>query len=182
MAFIGPVPHRLVARRPVSPPVRSYVCNARLGVPTPPLSRRSVLTQSAAAAFFALAEGSLAGRAVAAEPAVSIEDVVVGSGAVPTAGATIKVHYTLTLNGFEGENGSKVVDSSRSRRKPFRYQYMGGQVIKGWEMGVEGMKVGSRRRIVVPPELGYGSRGAGNGLIPGGSNLYFDIELLGINS
>lgn len=180
MAFIGASPQLVVSKAAIKQ-LKTSVCMARTthatGGTSAPVSRRSLLAFAATAAGVALN-----GRAaVFAEPMVSIEDVVVGTGATPVAGATVKVHYTLTLSGFEGEEGSKVVDSSRSRRKPFRYQYMGGQVIKGWEMGVEGMKVGSRRRITIPSELGYGSRGAG-GVIPPNATLYFDIELLGINN
>lgn len=72
-----------------------------------------------------------------------------------------------------------MVDSSHSRGQPFEYRSGAGQVIKGWDQGVNGMKIGGKRKLVIPPELGYGSRGAG-AVIPGGSTLYFVIDLLAV--
>lgn len=114
-----------------------------------------------------------------AEMAVKVTDTKVGDGAEVVAGKLVKVHYTLTLNGFKADGGS-LVDSSLSRGRPFTYKAGAGEVIKGWDQGVTGMKVGGKRTLVIPPELGYGERGAGGGLIPGNSTLYFDIELLGV--
>lgn len=107
-------------------------------------------------------------------------DVSVGTGAEVVAGKNVKVHYTLTLGGWEGEGDAKVIDSSRSRGRPFSYTSGAGQVIKGWDAGVTGMKVGGKRKLIIPPALGYGDRGAG-GIIPGGATLYFDIELLAVS-
>lgn len=101
------------------------------------------------------------------------EDIVVGQGAEATPKKRVFVHYTGTLT-----NGSKF-DSSRDRNEPFDFVLGAGQVIKGWDQGVAGMKVGGERRLVIPPELGYGSRGAG-GVIPGGATLVFDVELVAI--
>ncbi len=109
---------------------------------------------------------------------VKVTDTKVGDGAEVVPSKRVKVHYTLTLNGFEGEGGS-VVDSSRSRGRPFTYRAGVGEVIKGWDEGVTGMKVGGKRTLVIPPELGYGAAGAG-GVIPGNATLYFDIELLDV--
>ena len=101
------------------------------------------------------------------------EDLVVGSGAEATKGQQVTVHYTGWLT-----NGTKF-DSSKDRRDPFVFSLGRGQVIKGWDEGVQGMKVGGNRRLTIPPELGYGARGAG-GVIPPNATLIFEVELLGV--
>lgn len=101
------------------------------------------------------------------------KDLVVGQGAEATAKKRVFVHYTGTLT-----NGTKF-DSSRDRNEAFDFVLGAGQVIKGWDEGVAGMKVGGRRMLTIPPEMGYGARGF-PGLIPPNSTLVFDVELLDV--
>ena len=100
-----------------------------------------------------------------------MEDLVVGSGAAASSGQKVTVHYTGWLG-----NGTKF-DSSKYRKDPFVFSLGKGQVIKGWDEGVQGMKVGGKRVLVIPPQLGYGARGAG-GVIPPNATLMFEVELL----
>lgn len=100
-------------------------------------------------------------------------DQVVGTGEAAIAGKTANVHYTGWL-----ENGTKF-DSSVDRGQPFSFPLGAGRVIKGWDEGVQGMKVGGKRKLTIPSDLGYGSRGAG-GVIPPNATLIFDVELLGV--
>lgn len=105
-------------------------------------------------------------------------DEVVGTGPQPQTGQTVSVHYTGWLYNEE-KQGAKF-DSSHDRGKPFRFELGEGRVIAGWDQGVATMHVGGKRVLVIPPELGYGARGAG-GVIPPGATLKFDVELLGID-
>lgn len=100
-------------------------------------------------------------------------DEVVGGGDSPQQGKKVKVHYTGRLT------DGKKFDSSVDRGQPFEFTIGIGQVIKGWDEGVMSMKVGGKRQLIIPPELGYGARGAG-GAIPPNAELIFDVELLGV--
>ncbi|WP_027013945.1 FKBP-type peptidyl-prolyl cis-trans isomerase [Comamonas composti] len=105
------------------------------------------------------------------------EDTTVGEGAEAQRGQQVTVHYTGWL--YEsGVQGAKF-DSSRDRNDPFVFPLGAGMVIKGWDEGVQGMKVGGQRTLIIPAELGYGARGAG-GVIPPNATLKFDVELLGV--
>jgi len=101
-------------------------------------------------------------------------DIVVGKGPEAHAGETATVHYTGTL-----VDGTKF-DSSKDRNQPFSFRLGAGRVIKGWDEGVEGMKIGGTRKLVIPPDLGYGARGAG-ARIPPNATLIFQVELLDLN-
>jgi peptidylprolyl isomerase len=103
---------------------------------------------------------------------LEVTDLTVGMGAEATNGKTVSVHYVGTL-----ENGTKF-DSSRDRGTPFEFTLGAGEVIKGWDQGVLGMKVGGKRKLVIPADLAYGNRAIGN--IPANSTLVFEVELLGI--
>jgi FKBP-type peptidyl-prolyl cis-trans isomerase len=103
-----------------------------------------------------------------------IEDIIVGTGDTPKHRQTVVVHYTGWLT-----NGTKF-DSSVDRGEPFEFQIGVGQVIKGWDQGVFTMKVGGKRKLTIPPELAYGNREVGGGLIPANSTLIFEVELLGL--
>ena len=105
---------------------------------------------------------------------LKIEELAEGTGAAAAAGQRVRVHYTGWLT-----TGQKF-DSSKDRGEPFRFKLGAGQVIKGWDQGVQGMKVGGKRKLTIPPELGYGSRGF-PGAIPPNSTLVFEVELLGVH-
>jgi peptidylprolyl isomerase len=114
----------------------------------------------------------LGAKAVTTQSGLRYEDIVVGTGASPQPGQEVTVHYTGTL-----DTGTKF-DSSVDRGLPFTFKIGEGMVIKGWDEGVMTMKVGGKRKLVIPPQLGYGARGIGP--IPPNSTLVFEVELLGV--
>ncbi len=103
-----------------------------------------------------------------------IEDIQVGTGTEAVAGKRVTVHYRGTLT-----NGTQF-DASYDRMQPFTFSLGAGQVIRGWDQGVAGMKIGGKRKLTIPPELGYGARGAG-GVIPPNATLVFEVELLEVD-
>jgi len=104
------------------------------------------------------------------------EDTVVGDGATAASGQHVTVHYTGWL--YQDGAAGRKFDSSKDRGQPFEFSLGAGMVIRGWDEGVAGMRVGGTRRLVISPELGYGARGAG-GVIPPNATLLFEVELLG---
>jgi FKBP-type peptidyl-prolyl cis-trans isomerase len=111
---------------------------------------------------------------------LQITDLVTGGGAEASAGVRVSVHYTGWLHDPSAADArGRKFDSSKDRGQPFSFQLGAGQVIRGWDDGVQGMKVGGTRVLVIPPELGYGPRGAG-GVIPPNATLVFEVELLGV--
>ena len=110
---------------------------------------------------------------ITTDSGLQYEEIIIGSGDTAQAGHTVTVHYTGWLT-----NGSKF-DSSKDRNDPFQFNLGGGEVIRGWDEGVQGMQVGGMRKLTIPANLGYGARGAG-GVIPPNATLVFEVELLAI--
>lgn len=136
---------------------------------TLPIAGALLMTMSAsasAASYVTMASG------------LQYKDEVVGTGPEPSKGQTVIVQYTGWLDD-NGNHGAKF-DSSRDRNAPFSFVLGAGQVIQGWDLGVASMRVGGKRTLIIPSDLGYGDRGAGGGKIPPGSTLIFDVELLGV--
>ena len=142
-------------------------------------SRRVLALGIAANATFSAAVQSQTknGKLVTTPSGLQIIDAKVGSGASPKTGQTCVMHYTGWLY-KDGAKGQKF-DSSVDRGQPFEFKIGMRQVIAGWDEGVATMKVGGKRTLIIPPELGYGARGAG-GVIPPNATLLFDVELLGV--
>ncbi|MCL4812502.1 MAG: FKBP-type peptidyl-prolyl cis-trans isomerase [Vicinamibacteraceae bacterium] len=111
---------------------------------------------------------------------LQVDDTTTGSGAEAVAGRTVDVHYTGWLyDPAAADKRGKKFDSSKDRGEAFSFRLGGGQVIRGWDEGVAGMKVGGTRVLTIPPAMGYGARGAG-GVIPPNATLLFEVELLGV--
>jgi peptidylprolyl isomerase len=123
------------------------------------------------------AAAQAAGKTMTTASGLQITDSKAGTGATPKTGQICVMHYT----GWLYQNGAKGAkfDSSVDRGQPFEFPIGTGRVIKGWDEGVAGMKVGGKRTLVIPPDLGYGARGAG-GVIPPNATLIFEVELLGV--
>jgi peptidylprolyl isomerase len=132
-----------------------------------------------AAAFAApgAANAQSAGATMTTPSGLKITDTKVGTGAEPKQGQTCVMHYTGWL--YEGGAKGKKFDSSLDRGQPFEFPLGQHRVIAGWDEGVATMKVGGKRTLIIPPELGYGARGAG-GVIPPNATLIFDVELVGV--
>jgi len=119
----------------------------------------------------------------APEPTLLVTDLVRGVGDEALPGMVVIVHYTGWLyDPAARDHHGRQFDSSRDRRQPFSFPLGAGRVIRGWEQGIPGMRVGGVRRLVIPPELAYGERGAGKGLIPPNATLLFELELLAVES
>jgi peptidylprolyl isomerase len=129
------------------------------------------------AASVITASAQTAGKTMTTSSGLQITDSVIGTGATPKTGQTCVMHYTgwLYENGVKG----KKFDSSVDRGQPFEFPIGAGRVIRGWDEGVATMKVGGKRTLIIPPALGYGTRGAG-GVIPPNATLMFDVELLAV--
>jgi peptidylprolyl isomerase len=136
-----------------------------------PIAGAALIAMSTAASTAATAE------TVTLPSGLKYQDEVVGTGPEPKPGQQVTVQYTGWLD--EGGKKGKKFDSSRDRNQPFSFPLGAGQVIKGWDEGVATMKTGGKRTLIIPPQLGYGARGAG-GVIPPNATLIFDVELLGV--
>jgi FKBP-type peptidyl-prolyl cis-trans isomerase FkpA len=145
------------------------------------MAAASLLTASALIGTLSACSGKAAGPAPAATVnTLESEDLKVGAGAPIAAGQQAVVQYTGWLyEASAADKKGKEFDSSANSGQPFRFVIGGGQVIKGWDQGVAGMKVGGRRRLIIPADLAYGTEGAG-GVIPPGATLVFEVSLVGI--
>ena len=115
---------------------------------------------------------------ITTDSGLQYEDILVGDGAEAQAGHNVSVHYTGWLRNDDGSAGAKF-DSSKDRNDPFEFPLGAGRVIQGWDEGVQGMKIGGKRKLIIPAALGYGARGAG-GAIPPNATLIFEVDLLGV--
>jgi peptidylprolyl isomerase len=144
------------------------------------LSRRAAIAAAlsvAATGVVAMSEAADAQPETTTPSGLKIIDIKVGAGPAPKPGQTCVMHYTGWL--YENDKKGAKFDSSLDRNQPFSFPIGQHQVIAGWDEGVATMKVGGKRTLIIPPELGYGARGAG-GVIPPNATLIFDVELLGV--
>jgi peptidylprolyl isomerase len=148
------------------------------------ISRRGALAALALFASFGVVTGAVStpalaqqGKTMTTPSGLTITDSKVGTGAEARPGSNCVMHYTGWL--YEGGAKGSKFDSSLDRGEPFEFPLGAGRVIKGWDEGVAGMKVGGKRTLIIPPQLGYGARGAG-GVIPPNATLLFDVELLDV--
>ena len=141
-----------------------------------PVAETSPLDNPFASIGAAPTASPVAGKVITLEGGLQIQDLIVGTGAEAVNGKMITVNYVGTL-----ADGKKF-DSSYDRGTPFQFNLGAGEVIRGWELGVAGMKIGGKRKLIIPPALGYGDRNIGNGLIPSNSTLIFEVELLGVSN
>lgn len=155
VAPVAPAEEEVHVREPIAHPARGELLSRPVDAPGAPGGAQP------------------ASNVVTTETGLQYEDLVVGNGPTPQGGQTVTVHYTGWLT-----NGSKF-DSSLDKGQPFQFVLGAREVIRGWDEGVATMRVGGRRRLMVPPQLGYGERGAG-GVIPPNATLIFEVELLGV--
>ena len=155
------------AQSPSAAVPASTTVSTTAGVSMPPANTAAVAANSATSGFITTPSG------------LQYRDSKLGSGATAKAGMQVSVHYTGWLQNPDGSLGRKF-DSSRDANQPFKFALGSGNVIRGWDEGVQGMMLGGQRRLIIPAALGYGQRGAGGGLIPPGATLIFDVELLGL--
>lgn len=156
--------------------------------------RRRAIAFVAALAACAIASSARAGQpantppatppvAAVPEAALLVTDIIKGVGDEAFPGMVVLVHYTGWLYDPNAKDlRGRHFDGSRERGQPLSFHLGAGRVIRGWEQGIPGMKVGGTRRLVIPPELAYGSKGAGNGVIPPGATLLFEVELLAVET
>lgn len=164
IAQLGNQPQKAIAAELKAPPSVSVETVVRDRIPT-----KNLVAQASDTGEKTVSQEQV----ISTESGLQYVKLVEGKGAQPQRGQRVEVHYTGTL-----EDGTQF-DSSRDRNRPFEFQIGVGQVIKGWDEGVGMMHVGDRWKLIIPPELGYGARGAG-GVIPPNATLIFDVELLRI--
>lgn len=135
----------------------------------------SIVAAIASSPVYAATKESTTKQPTTTESGLQYTDTKEGTGKIPEKGQMVIVHYTGTL-----PDGTKF-DSSRDRKEPFKFTLGAGEVIKGWDEGISTMKIGGKRTLIVPPELGYGANSPG-GVIPPNATLHFDVELIGVEN